>query len=280
MSSKRRHDSECLDGGEAEHALPDVVKKAKAEKNGNGVSSPAPPAAGPAEPMESAAADVKVAELTNETITVEWSASAVGESFAVTLKENSNANTQSKDVKSGDDKTCSVEFKNLKPLTKYTLKISSSKSELSSLETQTPPSLELPEIEEVQEKCAHLTLAPLPEDEAKNVEGYLLLVRPLEDAKDYPAAEIKDSNLKTKLESLVKPPFYIAYEFTQDELAEENGGQVQVGSGAQKKDGRYGAVQDPKLTSGGNYRVVLVVIMNLEGKQTLFKQESFQMLVK
>lgn len=252
-----------------------MARAARAAPGSPQLRRPVPPGA-----MESAAADVKVAELTNETITVEWSASAVGESFAVTLKENSNANTQSKDVKSGDDKTCSVEFKNLKPLTKYTLKISSSKSELSSLETQTPPSLELPEIEEVQEKCAHLTLAPLPEDEAKNVEGYLLLVRPLEDAKDYPAAEIKDSNLKTKLESLVKPPFYIAYEFTQDELAEENGGQVQVGSGAQKKDGRYGAVQDPKLTSGGNYRVVLVVIMNLEGKQTLFKQESFQMLVK
>lgn len=34
----------------------------------------------------------------------------------------------------------------------------------------TPPSLEMPEIEEVQEGCAHLTLAPLPEEEAKDVE--------------------------------------------------------------------------------------------------------------
>lgn len=105
-------------------------------------------------------------------------------------------------------------------------------------------------------------------------------MRPLEDAKDYPAAEINDPNLKSQLEGLVTSPFYLAYEFTQEELAEEIGGQVQIGSGAEKKDGKYGSLQDPRLTSGGNYRVAFVVIMNLDGKQSLFAEESCQMLVK
>lgn len=45
--------------------------------------------------------------------------------------------------------------------------------------------------------------------------AYLLLVQPLEDAKDIPAPEMTDSDLKSLLESLVKPPFYLAYEFSQ-----------------------------------------------------------------
>lgn len=45
--------------------------------------------------------------------------------------------------------------------------------------------------------------------------AYLLLVQPLEDAKDIPAPEMTDSDLKSQLESLVKPPFYLAYEFSQ-----------------------------------------------------------------
>lgn len=68
--------------------------------------------------------------------------------------------------------------------------------------------------------------------------------------------------------------------YLQDELTdEETGGQVMIGSGSERKDGKYGALQDPKLTSGGFYRAVFVAIMNLEGKQTVFAEESFQMLI-
>lgn len=66
----------------------------------------------------------------------------------------------------------------------------------------------------------------------------------------------------------------------QEELSEESGGQVQIGSGAAKKDGKYGSLQDPKLTSGGNYRVAFVVIMKVNGEQTCFSEESCQMLIK
>ncbi|KAK3927369.1 Tenascin-R [Frankliniella fusca] len=280
MASKRRHaDSESA----AESlGLPAAVedessKKLKSDKNGNGT---APDAVESAEKVD--ASWIKISELTNDTVKVDWSSAAAGSLFSVLLENSAKNESQSKEAIADESKKCTVEFTDLKPLTKYTLKITSTaKGESSStVNTMTPPSLEMPEIEEVTFKSAHLTLAPLPEDQAKDVEGYLLLVRPLEDAKDYPAAEIKDTNIKSKLESLVQAPFYIAYEFTQEELSEENGGQVQVGSGAAKKDGKYGAVQDPKLTSGGNYRVVLVVIMNIDGEKQLFAEESCQMLVK
>lgn len=281
MASKRRHaDSESVSeslGLPVDVDEDESGKKMKSEKNGNG----APPAL--VEPSENVEASwIKISELTNETITVEWSSSAAGSLFSAVLENSDKSESQNKEATADDSKKCSVEFTGLKPLTKYIVKITSSvKGESSStVNTMTPPSLEMPEIEDVTFKSAHLTLAPLPEEQAKDVEGYLLLVRPLEDAKDYPKAEIKDASFKSKLESLVEAPFYIAYEFTQEELSEETGGQVQVGSGAAKKDGKYGAVQDPKLTSGGNYRVVLVVIMNVEGERTLFAEESCQMLVK
>ncbi|XP_034236754.1 uncharacterized protein LOC117642570 isoform X2 [Thrips palmi] len=227
--------------------------------------------------------DFKIAEVTNETIRLEWSSPAVGKQFSVGLvNTNSTNESQNLSIKSESDTKCSIEFSDLKPLTKYRLTITNPEKEevLATVETMTPPSLEMPEIEEVQEGCAHLTLAPLPEEQAKDVEAYLLLVRPLEDAKDYPAADIKDPNLQSKLEALVKPPFYLAYEFTQEELSNEDGGQVQIGTGAAKKEGKYGSLQDPRLTSGGNYRVAFVAIMNLDGKQSCFSEESCQMLVK
>lgn len=272
---KRRHDSESSSGADEE----DDVKKAKSENGKNGAQAPTE-----VEPMEPAAAlDVKVSEISNETLTVEWRSPHAGKSFLLVL-ENSNLKEESQSIEknASDDEKCKVEFKDLKPLTTYKLTISAVvKGEMPvSVEATTEPSLEMPEIEEVQEGCAHLTLSPLPENEAKHVEAYLLLVRPLEDAKDYPASEIKDSGFLSKLESLVVSPFYLAHEFTQDELSEEDGGQIQVGSGAEVKNGKYGKLQDPKLTSGGNYRVVLVVIMNLDGKETLFAKESCQMLVK
>ena len=52
-----------------------------------------------------------------------------------------------------------------------------------------------------------------------------------------------------------------------------------IGSGSESKEGKYGTLQDPKLTSGGFYRTVLVAIMNLEGNQTVFAEESCQMLI-
>lgn len=221
--------------------------------------------------------------MTNETLRLEWTSSAVGELFLIGL-ENTNATDESQNltIKADSEGKCSIEFSDLKPFTKYRLTLTNPDKEtvLATVETMTTPSLEMPEIEEVQEGCAHLTLAPLPEEQAKNVETYLLLVRPLEDAKDYPAADIKDANLKSKLEALVKSPFYVAYEFTQEELSEENGGQVQIGSGAAKKDGKYGSVQDPRLTSGGNYRVAFVAVVKVDGELTCFSEESCQMLVK
>lgn len=64
-----------------------------------------------------------------------------------------------------------VQFINLKPLTKYKLTVHAEEGESPmSVDVLTTPSLEMPEIEEVQEGCAHLTLAPLPEEESKDVE--------------------------------------------------------------------------------------------------------------
>lgn len=64
------------------------------------------------------------------------------------------------------------QFTDLKPLTKYAVKITPTGKDnpATTLEVMTRPSLEIPNIEEAQTRCAHLTLTPLPEDEAKHVE--------------------------------------------------------------------------------------------------------------
>lgn len=62
--------------------------------------------------MESmVAVEVRVVEVTNETLSVEWTSSAAGKAYSVTLESNNNLDKelQSRDCKANEDKECSIE---------------------------------------------------------------------------------------------------------------------------------------------------------------------------